>query len=136
MDMYHGGHRELRSVPGFSALAELPARAARGCPPQVVPDTDSSARYVFDNLEVAVPAHLPGGAPEEFQVGVSGSAFVEFIVDTTGRVEEQSIVVRHVEREELRPHVARAVRSLRFVPAEHHPGCKVRMRTGGPLEFK
>lgn len=137
MDMYHPGHREHESLGPLTVLRELPARLAEGCPPRVHPDADSSARYVFTMFEVAQPAALLGEAPPPpHEVGIEGGALVSFVIDTTGVPEAATVQIRHVEPASLRRLVPDAVAALRFRPAVHHPGCPVRQRIEGPLEFR
>ena len=136
MDMYHGEVRERRAVPGFTVLPELPARLAPGCPPQVGPTPDSSARYVFNYLEVATPARVLNLPMTPIQAGVVGEVGVGFIVDTTGRPEPGSIEADRFADEKLRAAAEKAAVDLRFSPAEHHPGCLVRQGTGVELRFR
>jgi hypothetical protein len=136
MDMYHGEHRERRTIAGFGILPELPARLATGCPPQVGPTPDSSARYVFNYLEVATPARVLNLPVSPIVAGVEGYASVGFIVDTTGRPEPASIEVDSYVDAKIRPVAQRAALDLRFTPAEHHPGCRVRQGTGVELRFR
>ena len=136
MDMYHGDVRERRAVPGFTALAELPARTATGCPPNVGPTPDSSARYVYNYLEVETPVRLLNPPAGPIDAGFRAYVSVSFVVDTTGQVEPATIrIPDHVEQAP-RSAAVRLARDLRFTPAEHHPGCRVRQGTGVSLEFR
>lgn len=136
MDMYHDA-RERRPVPPLSVLPELPARTAAGCPPQAGPTPDSSARYVFNYLEVETPAQsiepLPSGP---ITAGIAGYAMISFVIDTTGKVEPASIVHGEYEEPRLQEAATRVVLALRFRPAEHHAGCRVRQGTGLELVFQ
>ena len=136
MDMYHGDVRERRPVPGFTVLAELPARTALGCPPRVTPDADSSARYVFNYLEVETPARLLNPPTEPIAIGFESYVSVGFVVDTLGRVEPGSLDVGEFVETRTRAAAERVVLGLQFTPAEHRPGCRVRMGTGLELEFR
>ena len=138
MDMYHPRHREMRAIPGFTLLAELPARVAPGCPPQVVADADSSARYVFSSLEVERPVRLARqfDASAPVVVGLQGMARVGFVVDTLGRPEPESVKVLSITDERLRPHVEAALARLPLAPAEHRPGCRVRQSTMDVIFFR
>lgn len=136
MDMYHGEHRERRAIAGFGVLPELPARLATGCPPQVGPTADSSARYVFNFLEVATPVRALNLPVSPIDAGVEGYASVGFIVDTTGRPEPGSIQVDSYVDAKIRTVAERVALDLRFTPAEHHPGCRVRQGTGVELRFR
>jgi hypothetical protein len=136
MDMYHGDVRERRPVPGFTALAELSARTAAGCPPNVGPTADSSARYVYNYLEVETPVRLLNPPTEPINAGFTAYVSVSFVVDTAGRVEPATITIpEHVEQAP-RAAAERLARDLRFMPAEHHAGCRVRQGTGLSLEFR
>lgn len=136
MDMYHGDVRERRSVPGFTVLAELPARTATGCPPNVGPTPDSSARYVYNFLEVETPVRLLNPPAGPIDAGVSAYVSASFVVDTTGQVESATIFIpSHVEQAP-RTAAERFVRTLRFTPAVHHAGCRVRQGTGVDLQFR
>lgn len=138
MDMYHRGYREMHPVPGFTVLPDIPARVAPGCPPQVVADPDSAARYVFGELEVERPAHVrrPFDPLLPVEVGIEGRAYVAFVLDTLGRPEPGTLNVLYLSDERLRPHVEPAVARIPFLPAEHRPGCRVRQRMAGPIEFR
>lgn len=67
--------------------------------------------------------------------GVTGRVVVRLVVDTTGRVEPASVVIREASHD-LFAQAARAVlASLRFAPAEAG-GRKVRMLVDLPFEFR
>jgi hypothetical protein len=136
MDMYHGEVRERRPVPGFTVLAELPARTAPGCPPQAGPTADSSARYVFNYLEVATPARLLNRPAGPIAAGFDAYVSVGFVVDTLGRVEPGSLQIGTFVEARARAAAEPVVLGLRFAPAEHHPGCRVRQGTGLDLQFR
>lgn len=131
MDMYHGPEREKRAVPGFSVLAEHPARLATGCPPQVVPNADSSARYVFIWYEVEKSAKLQAPVPQSVPGRAVGVLSVGYVIDTTGAIAPGSVRFSQ-EDDTVAVNAARQIlNSVRFVPAEHHAGCKVRQFSGG-----
>lgn len=136
MDMYHGDARERRPVPGFTVLAELPARTAAGCPPQVGPTADSSARYVFNYLEVEIPSQLLNRPAGPIDVGFRAYVSVGFVVDTLGRVEPGSLTMPPFADARARAAAEPIVLELRFAPAEHRPGCRVRQGTALDLEFR
>lgn len=138
LDMYHDGYREMAAVPGFTVLPEIPARIATGCPPRVVADPDSAARYVFIDLEVERPVRLSRkfDVDEPVTVGQEGRAYVEFVIDTLGRPEPSSLNVRHITDEALRPHIIGALERIPLTAAEHHSGCKVRQRLAVALQFR
>ena len=135
MDMYHDS-RERRPVAPLTVLPELPARMATGCPPQVGPTPDSSARYVFNYLEVETPAQAVQAHTGPLKVGVAGYAAIGFIVDTTGKVEPSSIAHGEYEDARIQEAATRVVLGMQFRPAEHHAGCRVRQGTGLELEFQ
>lgn len=132
MDMYHD-YRETSPVPPFAVLEYLPARRAQGCPPRVA-DPDSSARYVFTEFEVDSPAVVLQRIPPQIDAPLSGYAQVEFIVDTLGRAERTSLVIE-AEPSEVAALARGVIDTLQFRPAIHHPGCLVRQRVAGGLQF-
>jgi len=136
MDMYHDDVRERRPIPGFTVLAELPARTALGCPPQAGPSPDSSARYVFNYLEVETPAHMLNRPAAPIKAGFEDYVSVGFVVDTLGRVEPGSLQMGEFDNSRAQAAAERIVLALRFTPAEHHAGCRVRQGTGVDLEFQ
>jgi hypothetical protein len=136
MDMYHN-HRERRAISGFTVLPELPARLATGCPPQVVPSADSSARYIFNFLEVEKPAAPIKPLPTEpISVGARGYMTIGFVIDTTGRPEPASIRFRDPPAANMKAVADSIMEDLRFTPAEHHAGCRVRQGTSIQLTFR
>ena len=138
IDMYHVDYREMAAVPGFTVLPDIPARVATGCPPRVVADRDSAARYVFSDLEVARPVRLSRkfDVDAPVHVGTEGRVFVEFVVDTLGRPEPGSLNVRYISDEALRPHIVGALLRIPLAPAEHHADCKVRQHLAVPINFR
>ena len=131
MDMYHAAYRERGALPPFTVLPELPARTAPGCPPRVFADPDSSARYVFNELEVERPTRPLNLPAEPFVIGSAGRYNVSLVVDTLGRPEAGSI--RHAVparlSDSLRSRVDSLAGTLQFSPALHHEGCLVRQGT-------
>jgi hypothetical protein len=132
IDMYHPGYRERGTLPPFTVLPELPARTATGCPPRVSADPDSSARYVFNELEVEQPARPLNMPAEPFVIGIPGRYSVSLVVDTLGRPEAGTIRHAFAARmsDTLRARVDSLVQTLQFSPALHHAGCIVRQGTG------
>ena len=126
MDMYHGPERERRPVAPFTVLPEHPARLAQGCPPRVVADGDSSARYVFTWYEVERPAQLTEPPPENVTGPVDGIISVSFVIDRNGTPEPSSI--KHAARTDtaLLALGTRLALARRYLPAEHRVGCRVR----------
>ena len=136
MDMYHNT-RERRAISGFTVLPELPARLAKGCPPQVGPTADSSARYVFNYLEVETPAR-PINPPSTGPIDVGTRAYVTigFVIDTTGRPEPATIRFRDAPAANVKAAADRIMADLRYTPAEHHAGCLVRQGMSLQLTFR
>ena len=136
MDMYHST-RERRAITGFTVLPELPARLAKGCPPDVGPTADSSARYVFNFLEVEKPAAPLKPLPTQpISVGTRGFMTIGFVIDTTGRPEPESIRFREPPAGSQKAVADSIMADLRFTPAEHHAGCLVRQGTSLQLTFR
>lgn len=74
--------------------------------------------------------------PEQLRAaGVSGRVVVRFVVDTTGRVEASTVVVREAGHDLFAQSVRAVLPSLRFAPAEAR-GRKVRMLVDLPFEFR
>jgi periplasmic protein TonB len=74
--------------------------------------------------------------PEQLRAaGVSGRVVVRFVVDTLGRVEPASIVVRESGHDLFEQSVRAVLPALRFVAAEVE-GRKVRMLVELPFEFR
>jgi protein TonB len=67
--------------------------------------------------------------------GVTGRVVARFVVDTTGRVEPTSVVIRESSHELFTRAVRAALTSLRFAPAEVGRR-KVRMLVDLPFEFR
>ena len=136
MDMYHGeGDRERRPVNGFGVLAEHPARLAEGCPPRVAADPDSSARYVFIWWEVEKPVRLTNPPPQQIPGPARGFASFNFIVDSTGLVDPGSVKPAAPQDSTLERIAADMIPGLRFEPAEHRAGCRVRQFSGMRFNF-
>lgn len=133
MDMYHD-YRETAVIPPFAVLTNLPARVAQGCPPRVG-DRDSSARYIFTEFEVDSPAVVRNRIPEWIRAPIAGYAYVEFVVDTLGRPEANSLTIQ-ADPGEVATLARGIVDTLRFRPAIHHVGCLVRQRVAGAFEFE
>jgi len=135
MDMYHGeGDRERRPVAPFTVLQEHPARLAEGCPPRVVPDADSSARYVFIWWEVETPAR-PSTPLPRISWPRPGVVSFSFEVDTTGAIDAGTIRPSATPDTAMLRTASERLSSLRFEPAEHRPGCRVRQRAGASFTF-
>lgn len=123
MDMYHRGQREMEAVPGFAITAQVPARAAVGCPPEV-PGT-IPGKYVFEALEVDFPARPPLGALQVQSPDLEGDVRVKLVVLPSGKVDRRSIEVIGSEGDELRGRALAILGRLQFQAAEHHHGCRV-----------
>ncbi len=135
IDVYHGeGDRERRAVAPFTVLQEHPARLAAGCPPRVVPDADSSARYVFIWWEVEKPARLT--APlTPISWPRAGVVSLAFVVDTMGAIEPGSVRPSATPDTAMQRVASERLPTLRFEPAEHRPGCRVRQRASASFTF-
>jgi hypothetical protein len=134
MDMYHGeGDRERRPVAPFTVLTEHPARLAVGCPPRVVADADSSARYVFIWWEVEQPARLTN-PPKSVTWPTFGTVSFDFVVDNTGAI-EAGRKPSAVRDEAMQRIATEQLATLRFEPAEHRAGCRVRQFSGVRFTF-
>jgi hypothetical protein len=135
MDMYHGeGDRERRAVAPFTVLQEHPARLAAGCPPRVVPDADSSARYVFIWWEVEKPARLTEPLAR-ISWARPGVASFTFVVDTTGAIDPGSVRPSATPDTAMQRVASERLPTLRFEPAEHRPGCRVPQRSSANFTF-
>jgi protein TonB len=74
--------------------------------------------------------------PEQLRAaGVTGRVVVRFVVDTLGRVEPGSVVIREASHDLYADAVRTVLASLRFSPAEAG-GRKVRMLVELPFEFR
>jgi protein TonB len=69
------------------------------------------------------------------RAGVTGRVVVRLVVDTTGRVEPTSVVIREASHDLFAQAVRAVLPSLRFVPADAG-GRKVRMLVDLPFEFR
>lgn len=134
IDMYHRGYRETGQLPGLTVLPELPARAARGCPPEV-PGTPPGS-HVFNSLEVEEPANLPEEELTPAPVGVAGRVSLRLIVDAHGLAVPDSIQVLHADPGRLADAARAHALRMQFVPARHHPGCTVPQVVEFRLEFE
>lgn len=135
MDMYHGeGDRERRPVAPLGVLAEHPARLAEGCPPRVVADADSSARYVFIWWEVEKPVRLTNPATR-ITWPTYGTVPFNFIIDQNGAIEPGSVVPGTVRDTAMLRIATERLPTLTFDAAEHRPGCRVRQRSGVSFTF-
>ena len=123
MDMYHRGYREMAAVPGFTALPELPALVAQGCPPAV--PGHAPGVYVFRPLEVRQGPRPLSDIEAPLHIGRQGRAYAEFVIDARGAVDPARLVILYVSDEALRQRAAEYFQGLKFKPAEHHAGCPV-----------
>jgi protein TonB len=74
--------------------------------------------------------------PERLRAaGVSGRVVVRLVVDTTGRIEPASVVIRESGHDLFTQAVLAVIPSLRFTPAEAG-GRRVRMLVDLPFEFR
>jgi periplasmic protein TonB len=84
----------------------------------------------------AMLAPLRPRYPDQLRAaGVTGRVVVRLVVDTVGRVEPASVVIRESSHDLFAQAVRAVLPSLRFVPAEAG-GRKVRMLVDLPFEFR
>jgi TonB family protein len=89
-----------------------------------------------------LPASLAPGSrspvyPEALRSrGVRGAVTVEFIIDTLGRAERASVVVRTSDDPAFTTAVQDALPVMRFVPARTGDGRRVRQRVAQTFEFR
>jgi TonB family protein len=83
-------------------------------------------------LRVGHPPQYPDRA---IAAGIESSNIFEFVIDTTGLVEEQSIRLLNRTYREFFDESVRVLRSVRFEPARIG-GCKVRVRVRQPISFQ
>jgi len=134
MDMYHRGYREMAPPPGFTALPDLPALVAEGCPPAV--PGHAPGTYVFRPLEVRRGprplSDIEGKAP----IGKPGRAYAEFVIDAQGGVDAARLNIVYLSDESLREPARAWIAALKFQPAEHRPGCPVPLQVELGIDFE
>ena len=91
---------------------------------------------MFNYLEVETPAKALNFPDQPIPVGFDGYTSVGFVVDTNGRPEMESLQFGEFDDQRTRATGTRIISDLRFTPAEHHAGCRVRQGMGVDLEFK
>jgi protein TonB len=105
-----------------------------GVTPNVSGDQPLTERYV-DRAVVA----LPGGSPRYPSLlqsaGLEGDVRAQFVVDTLGRVEHESVRILESTHESFAQSVRDALLRARFVPAEAG-GRKVRQLVEQPFSFR
>ncbi len=134
IDMYHQGYREMTAVPGFTILPDLPARVAKGCPPEV--SGTPIGQYIFNSLEVGTPAHINKEDIEVTRAGISGRAFVRMVVDASGVPDPATIKVFQATNEDVNNSTLELVKNLRITPAMHHADCTVPQHVQFTVTFK
>jgi protein TonB len=110
-----GGTDAGAGGPGGDVASPLTALAVDR---EVVPRGDVSPRY---------PGQL-------VSAGVEGTVLAQFVVDTLGRVERESIVMLRSDHRQFELSVREALARMRFVPAEAR-GRKVRQLVQQPFSF-
>ncbi len=133
MDMYRCRHRELKPVPGFTVLAELPAKIAKGCPPAV--PGEPLGRYAFNALEVETPVKRPSEIDNPPKLSVGGKAYYSLVVDEKGMADPETIEVKYLQNEAIRGRAIEYVKGMKFTPAVHHESCTVRQRVEFGINF-
>lgn len=100
---------------------------------------DSSGVWSAHTVEVAVvpDAHNPSPSyPEVLRsAGITGRVLAEFVVDSTGRVRANSLVIVETTHPLFTLSIRRTVPSLRFTPARAQ-GRRVAQRVRVPFEFE
>ncbi|MBX9606361.1 MAG: hypothetical protein K2Y51_09055 [Gammaproteobacteria bacterium] len=134
IDMYHRGHREQESVPGFTLLRDIPALIATGCPPEVPGHTPGT--YVFRPLEVETPPSPLSDLQGKVKVGTEGRAYVGFTIETSGLVDPDSIMIEYLSDRALEAPARDFVSKLQFSPAEHHEACTVPFAVKLGIDFE
>jgi len=97
------------------------------------PDAVVEERYV-DRAARLTAAPAPRYPDRMRALGIEGRVLVQFVVDTTGRVELEGVRVLESAHDDLTLAVRQVLPRLRFVPAEVRGG-KVRMLAQMPFEF-
>ena len=102
---------------------------------------DLGTDRVYREIEVARPvqpgANRPARYPEELRKeGAQGEVLVQFVVDTTGRVVENSLKILRATDFRFVPTVRDAVRDYVFRPALLSNGKKVRQMVQMPFQFQ
>lgn len=136
MDMYHCNYRETRPLDGLAILPELPARLAKGCPPEV--PSQHGKEYVFYWREVEFPAKWPDGLrrpPKLQNVGTGGWTFINGVIGRNGKFEADGLTVTANDADRNLQPIVEFVKTLTFEPALHHIGCPVRERVDIRVEF-
>jgi hypothetical protein len=123
IDMYHQSHREQETIPGFTLLAEIPAKVATGCPPAVHGHAPGS--YVFRPLEVMRNPVPERDVRAKVRIGTRGRAYAKFTIDENGSVVTKTIDVVYLSEESLRVPTVEHLSRLKYAPALHHEGCAV-----------
>jgi protein TonB len=76
----------------------------------------------------------PKYPPELFAGGVTGSVLAEFVVDSTGRVEEETVTIVSSTNSLFSATVLRSLQAARYVPAMKD-GRAVRQAVQQPFKF-
>ena len=118
----------LDLAPRLQLALHSRAKGLKPASPQPPPVDQATVYFEF---QVGKPAMLASDSPWPVypeilrRAGIEGDALVQFIVDTTGQVEEASLKVFKASHELFARAVDSALPGLRFVPAEIR-GMKVR----------
>ena len=100
----------------------------------------SIAGVTFTAEQVDKPVILqPGSRPPEYpealrQSGISGSVLAQFVVDSAGRVLDNTIKILQSDHDQFSGRVRAALPRMRFLPAEFH-GRKVSQLVQLPFRF-
>lgn len=101
---------------------------------RVVGNAPATAETV-DKVAAMVLPPRPRYPDQLRAAGVTGRVIVRLVVDTAGRVEPGSVMIRESSHDLFAEAVRAVLPSLRFVPAEAG-GRKVRMLVDLPFEFR
>lgn len=134
MDMYHQ-HKEMGDVPGFKTLPELPARIAKGCPPEV--PGAAPGTYIFQALELERPSGIDLRKAELSHPDVDGWVYARLTISADGRVDPSSMDFPLPSLDpRLKELVSKYLGSLQLDPPLHKPGCPVPQRFEGGIEVR
>jgi protein TonB len=116
----------------FSPIPGSPSGRAAGIP---LGTGDIFAAATVEKPALPLPGNRPPIYPEMLRVaGIEGSALLQFVIDTTGRVEPSSLTVLSADNELFAAAARAALLGHRFIPAEV-AGRNVRMLVQQRFDF-
>lgn len=104
------------------------------CPPPGG-ERDAAGRQFFRVSDITLQTIKDPKSPGPEPAGAFGTVILRMIIDTTGRPEPGLEVVRS-DDPRLEVAVRQALPRMRFLPAEHPKGCRVRQLTDQPFAFE